>query len=67
MLVIQNPLRRKGPTREEHASRSGPDVDDECVAVIADGVQRPSCADVARIASEAAKGRLDKPRALQST
>ena len=44
-----------------------PDVNDECVAVIADSIQGSSCADVACIASEAAKHSLDDARALQRT
>jgi hypothetical protein len=42
-----------------------PDVYDKRVAVIADRIQRPSCTDVACIASEAAEGCLDEPRALR--
>ena len=42
-----------------------PDVNDERVAVIADGIQSSGCADVACIPSEATKHSLDDARTLQ--
>ena len=38
-----------------------PDVNDERIAIIADSVQGAGCADIARIATEAAEDRLDDP------
>ena len=44
---------------------SMPDVNDECVAVIADDIQCSCRADVTCIAPEAAKDSLDDSRTLQ--
>lgn len=46
---------------------SMPDVNDERVAIVADSIQGSSCADVACVASEAAKHGFDDARALQTS